>query len=156
MQSHADLMKGNVWHGNQEPWKNWDILAGRFVSEFGMLACNLYSVDSYLTGVGTGKGTPTSALLTPGLAVTSHKDIPSLSTPVLTITGCLSHLPRLMQNHNKADGFERRLEVYLSFSQGRFSYRQWQLYLVENFKHSFEMERYVGEIVVRHITQTIN
>lgn len=27
---------GNVWHGTQEPWHNWDILAGRFVSEFGM------------------------------------------------------------------------------------------------------------------------
>lgn len=27
---------GNVWHGSQEPWHNWDILAGRFVSEFGM------------------------------------------------------------------------------------------------------------------------
>ena len=27
---------GNVWHGSQEPWQNWDILAGRFVSEFGM------------------------------------------------------------------------------------------------------------------------
>ncbi|KAF8897495.1 glycoside hydrolase family 2 protein [Infundibulicybe gibba] len=34
---------------------------------------------------------------------------------------------RLNNNHNKADGFERRLE----------------LYLMENFKHSFEMESYV-------------
>ncbi|KAJ6614286.1 glycoside hydrolase family 2 protein [Mycena sp. CBHHK59/15] len=34
---------------------------------------------------------------------------------------------RYNNNHNKADGFERRLE----------------LYLVENFKHSFEMESYV-------------
>lgn len=25
-----------MWHGSQEPWHNWDILAGRFVSEFGM------------------------------------------------------------------------------------------------------------------------
>ncbi|KAJ7700040.1 glycoside hydrolase family 2 protein [Mycena rosella] len=33
---------------------------------------------------------------------------------------------KINNNHNKADGFERRLE----------------LYLVENFKHSFEMERY--------------
>jgi len=32
----ADIMEGNVWHGSQEPWHNWDILAGRFVSEFGM------------------------------------------------------------------------------------------------------------------------
>ncbi|KAG5639017.1 hypothetical protein H0H81_007925 [Sphagnurus paluster] len=34
---------------------------------------------------------------------------------------------RTNNNHNKADGFERRIE----------------LYLVENFKHSFEMESYV-------------
>lgn len=27
---------GNVWHGSQEPWHKWDVLAGRFVSEFGM------------------------------------------------------------------------------------------------------------------------
>jgi beta-mannosidase len=33
---------------------------------------------------------------------------------------------RIMNNHNKADGFERRLE----------------LYLVENFKHAFDIERY--------------
>lgn len=28
----------NVWHGTQEPYQNWDQLAGRFVSEFGMQA----------------------------------------------------------------------------------------------------------------------
>jgi len=33
---HAKIVVGNVWHGSQEPWHNWDILAGRFVSEFGM------------------------------------------------------------------------------------------------------------------------
>jgi len=33
---HAKIMVGNVWHGSQEPWHNWDILSGRFVSEFGM------------------------------------------------------------------------------------------------------------------------
>ena len=30
------ISPGNVWHGTQEPWHNWDVLAGRFVSEFGM------------------------------------------------------------------------------------------------------------------------
>jgi beta-mannosidase len=30
------VIPGNVWHGTQEPWQNWDFLAGRFVSEFGM------------------------------------------------------------------------------------------------------------------------
>lgn len=34
-------------------------------------------------------------------------------------------LLRTTVNHNKADGFERRLE----------------LYLMENFKHAFDMER---------------
>jgi beta-mannosidase len=34
-----------------------------------------------------------------------------------------------MNNHNKADGFERRLE----------------LYLIENFKHAFDTERYVPD-----------
>jgi beta-mannosidase len=36
---------------------------------------------------------------------------------------------RIMNNHNKADGFERRLE----------------LYLIENFKHAFDTERYVPD-----------
>ena len=34
---------------------------------------------------------------------------------------------RVVANHNKADGYERRLE----------------LYLVENFKHAFDIERSV-------------
>jgi len=36
---------GNVWHGSQESWHNWDILAGRFVSEFGMYigACPVHT-----------------------------------------------------------------------------------------------------------------
>jgi beta-mannosidase len=40
---------GNVWHGSQEPWQNWDILAGRFVSEFGMyiLTCPVYMIHSH-------------------------------------------------------------------------------------------------------------
>lgn len=32
----GDAHQWNVWHGTQEPWNNWDKLAGRFVSEFGM------------------------------------------------------------------------------------------------------------------------
>jgi beta-mannosidase len=28
----GDLHQWNVWHGTQEPWANWDILKGRFVS----------------------------------------------------------------------------------------------------------------------------
>ena len=35
-QTYGDLHQWNVWHGTQEPWHNWDVLAGRFVSEFGM------------------------------------------------------------------------------------------------------------------------
>ena len=35
-QTHGDIHQWNVWHGLQESWSNWDKLAGRFVSEFGM------------------------------------------------------------------------------------------------------------------------
>ncbi|KAG5646603.1 hypothetical protein DXG03_002907 [Asterophora parasitica] len=90
----GDLHQWNVWHGSQEPWHNWDILAGRFVSEFGMEGYpNIRTVDYWLGG-DKSERFPQS---------------------------------RTNNNHNKASGFERRLE----------------LYLVENFKHSFEMESYV-------------
>ncbi|KAF9006424.1 glycoside hydrolase family 2 protein [Cyathus striatus] len=90
----GDIHQWNVWHGSQEPWHNWDILAGRFISEFGMEGYpNIRTVDYWL---GENK----------------HERHPQ---------------SRINNNHNKADGFERRLE----------------LYLVENFRHSFEMESYV-------------
>ncbi|KAJ4478021.1 glycoside hydrolase family 2 protein [Lentinula aciculospora] len=90
----GDLHQWNVWHGSQEPWTKWDILAGRFVSEFGMEGYpNIRTVDYWLEDQ-TKERFPQS---------------------------------RTNTSHNKADGFERRLE----------------LYLVENFKHSFEMESYV-------------
>jgi beta-mannosidase len=38
---YGDLHQWNVWHGSQEPWHNWDVLAGRFVSEFGMFVARL-------------------------------------------------------------------------------------------------------------------
>ncbi|KAI0082455.1 glycoside hydrolase family 2 protein [Panus rudis PR-1116 ss-1] len=91
---YGDLHQWNVWHGSQEPWHNWDILAGRFVSEFGMEGYpNIRTVDYWLGG-DKAERFPQS---------------------------------RTMNNHNKADGFERRLE----------------LYLVENFKHAFDIESYV-------------
>lgn len=90
----GDIHQWNVWHGSQEPWHNWDILAGRFVSEFGMQGYpNIRTVDHWLGGEKSQRY-PQS---------------------------------RVCNNHNKADGFERRLE----------------LYLMENFKHSFEIESYV-------------
>ncbi|KAH9077149.1 beta-mannosidase [Lactarius deliciosus] len=93
-QTYGDLHQWNVWHGSQEPWHNWDILAGRFVSEFGMEAYpNIRTVD-YWTGGDISERYPQS---------------------------------RTAANHNKAAGFERRLE----------------LYLVENFRHGFDMESYV-------------
>lgn len=92
-QKYGDLHQWNVWHGSQEPWHNWDILAGRFVSEFGMEGYpDLRTVDYWLGG-DKSQRYPQS---------------------------------RVNSNHNKAAGSERRLE----------------LYLVENFKHSFEMENY--------------
>ncbi|KXN83668.1 putative beta-mannosidase B [Leucoagaricus sp. SymC.cos] len=90
----GDIHQWNVWHGSQEPWHNWDILAGRFVSEFGMEGYpNIRTVDYWLGGDNSERY-PQS---------------------------------RVCNNHNKADGFERRLE----------------LYLMENFKHAFDMESYV-------------
>ncbi|KAH9006794.1 beta-mannosidase [Lactarius hatsudake] len=99
-QTYGDLHQWNVWHGSQEPWHNWDILAGRFVSEFGMEAYpNIRTVD-YWTGGDISERYPQSR---------KRCD------------------DRTAANHNKAAGFERRLE----------------LYLVENFRHSFDMESYV-------------
>ncbi|KAF9482428.1 glycoside hydrolase family 2 protein [Pholiota conissans] len=90
----GDLHQWNVWHGSQEPWHNWDILAGRFVSEFGMQGYpDIRTVDYWLGG-NKAERFPQS---------------------------------RTNNNHNKADGFERRLE----------------LYLMENFKHAFDIESYV-------------
>ncbi|KAG8704957.1 hypothetical protein FRC11_009435, partial [Ceratobasidium sp. 423] len=90
----GDIHQWNVWHGSQEPWHNWDILSGRFISEFGMEGFpNIRTVDYWLGG---------------------NKDERHPQS-------------RIMNNHNKADGFERRLE----------------LYLVENFKHAFDIESYV-------------
>lgn len=90
--TYGDLHQWNVWHGTQEPWHNWDILAGRFVSEFGMEGYpDIRTVDYWLGG-NTAERYPQS---------------------------------RTMNNHNKADGFERRLE----------------LYLMENFKHAFDIDR---------------
>ncbi|GJE84980.1 glycoside hydrolase family 2 protein [Phanerochaete sordida] len=92
--TYGDLHQWNVWHGSQEPWHNWDILAGRFVSEFGMQGYpDIRTVDYWLGG-NKAERFPQS---------------------------------RTMNNHNKADGFERRLE----------------LYLMENFKHAFDIESYV-------------
>jgi beta-mannosidase len=38
-----------VWHGTQERYQNFDKLAGRFVSEFGMQAFpNIRTIDDFL------------------------------------------------------------------------------------------------------------
>jgi beta-mannosidase len=46
-QMYGDLHQWNVWHGSQEPWHNWDVLSGRFVSEFGMLVAQGFPVIFY-------------------------------------------------------------------------------------------------------------
>lgn len=74
-----------------------------------------------------GKGIQTYALLTTGLETISQSD--TLSQSMSSSFGLHTRSPeapcRSNCNHNKADGFERRLE----------------LYLMENFKHAFDMER---------------
>ncbi|KAI6113706.1 glycoside hydrolase family 2 protein [Pisolithus croceorrhizus] len=90
----GDLHQWNVWHGSQQPWQNWHILSGRFISEFGMQGYpNVRTVDHWLDG-------------------RADERFPQ---------------SRLNNQHNKAAGFERRLE----------------LYLVENFRHAFDMDSYV-------------
>nr|XP_019043746.1 hypothetical protein I302_08327 [Kwoniella bestiolae CBS 10118]OCF22676.1 hypothetical protein I302_08327 [Kwoniella bestiolae CBS 10118] len=92
-QTVGDIHQWNVWHGTQEPWSNWDKLAGRFVSEFGMQGYpNIRTVKEW---------TDDKSQLFPQ--------------------------SRISVNHNKADGFERRLE----------------LYLMENFRHSFDIPSYI-------------
>lgn len=45
----GDIHQWNVWHGTQEPYQNYDQLAGRFVSEFGMDALpTLPTLESFL------------------------------------------------------------------------------------------------------------
>jgi len=45
----GDIHQWNVWHGTQEKWQNFDKLAGRFVSEFGMQAFpSVRTIDAYL------------------------------------------------------------------------------------------------------------
>ncbi|KAF8529175.1 glycoside hydrolase family 2 protein [Hysterangium stoloniferum] len=83
-----------VLKGTQEPWQNWDILSGRFVSEFGMEGFpNMRTVDYWLDG-NKEERHPQS---------------------------------RTMDVHNKAANWQRRLEGYL----------------IENFKHAFDIESYV-------------
>jgi len=46
----GDVHQWNVWHGTQEPYQNFDKLAGRFVSEFGMEAFpDIKTIESFLT-----------------------------------------------------------------------------------------------------------
>lgn len=80
--TEGDLHQWNVWHGAQEKYQNWDRLAGRFVSEFGMQAFpNVPTVDAYLA---RGRADPDR--------------YPQSST---------------VDFHNKADGHERRMALYL-------------------------------------------
>ncbi|KAL7274029.1 hypothetical protein RUND412_003089 [Rhizina undulata] len=91
----GDLHQWNVWHGAQEKYQNFDKLAGRFVSEFGMEAFpDASTIDGYLQGDTTER-------------------YPQSDT---------------IDFHNKAEGHERRLA----------------LYLVENFRYAFTpLEAYI-------------
>lgn len=45
----GDIHQWNVWHGTQEKYQDFDLLAGRFVAEFGMEAFpDMMTVDNYL------------------------------------------------------------------------------------------------------------
>ncbi|SCV66949.1 BQ2448_5595 [Microbotryum intermedium] len=90
----GDVHQWNVWHGSQQRYQDWDLLSGRFVSEFGMQGLpDIRTMDDFINGE------------------ESERHVQS----------------RTVASHNKADGYERRLE----------------LYLVENIRHSFKIEDYV-------------
>ncbi|KAA8909525.1 glycoside hydrolase superfamily [Sphaerosporella brunnea] len=77
----GDAHQWNVWHGTQEPYQNFDKLAGRFVSEFGMEAFpDIRTIDSYLPKDNTER----------------HP------------------FSETVEFHNKADGAERRIALYLA------------------------------------------
>lgn len=45
----GDLHQWNVWHGDHEAYQNWPQLAGRFVSEFGMLSLpSMRTLNTYI------------------------------------------------------------------------------------------------------------
>ncbi|KAF8474183.1 beta-mannosidase [Kalaharituber pfeilii] len=78
----GDIHQWNVWHGTQEKYQNFDKLAGRFVSEFGMEAFpDLRTLEGYL---------PRGAADPDRYAQSSTVDF-----------------------HNKADGHERRIALYM-------------------------------------------
>ncbi len=79
----GDIHQWNVWHGTQERYQNFDALAGRFVSEFGMEALpDARTVDAFLP---RGRADPDR------YAQSATVDF-----------------------HNKADGHERRIALYLA------------------------------------------
>ncbi|TXT10534.1 hypothetical protein VHUM_02039 [Vanrija humicola] len=93
----GDIHQWDVWHGNQAPWSEWDKLAGRFVSEFGMQGYpDLRTVDQYFT---------------------DERERANDYHPQ----------SRVSAQHNKCGGAERRLQTYL----------------IENFRHTLDMESYV-------------
>jgi beta-mannosidase len=83
----GDAHQWNVWHGSQEPYQEYDKLAGRFVSEFGMEAYpSVKTIDSYLCGENSGENiNPTER----------------------------SAFSKTVEFHNKATGGARKLAMYL-------------------------------------------
>ncbi|KJZ76128.1 hypothetical protein HIM_04584 [Hirsutella minnesotensis 3608] len=80
----GDIHQWNVWHGTQEKWQNFDLLVGRFVSEFGMEAFpSIRTIDEKF--LPKGKQDPER------YAQSSTVDF-----------------------HNKAAGHERRIALYLA------------------------------------------
>lgn len=73
-QTYGDIHQWNVWHGSQEPWSNWDKLAGRFVSEFGMWVIPPASATLEFVNqpnLFEGKGTPISGPSISGREITN-------------------------------------------------------------------------------------
>lgn len=101
----------DVWHGSQERYQDWDKLGSRFVSEFGMQGLpDIRTIDDWLDG-------DKSERFPQSKTMANHNKGEKLKRSL----GCIISLTR---NMPAADGYERRLE----------------LYLVENIRHGFNME----------------
>ncbi|KAI9890623.1 MAG: hypothetical protein M1814_003821 [Vezdaea aestivalis] len=109
----GDLHQWNVWHGNQEPYQNYDKLAGRFVSEFGMQAFpSLEAMESFLISNYIGPNRRRQPpLRRPGANFQPHPNHPTWPSP----RECCEWYwqSATMDFHNKAADHTTRIAKYM-------------------------------------------
>lgn len=108
------LYIGNVWHGKQQSWHDWDILSGRFVSEFGMQVLDWSSCPVHTLNFRYREGYPNIRTVDYWLSGDISERYPQSRSVNYCICSADAYdrlFPSVNSNHNKASGFERRLEV---------------------------------------------